>query len=97
MSGAFRAIDHLDGLRLKAGAVGQGQQARPQFALRQRRELVEERQDQLRVEDEHEELKKIVKDLIEVNKKQSEYAQGLQKQIDLLKDGFNLLRKLNNV
>ena len=47
--------------------------------------------------DEHEELKKIVKDLIEVNKKQAEYAQGLQKQIDLLKDGFNLLRKLNNV
>ena len=56
MAGALGAVDHLDRPRLEAGAVAQGQQALPQRALRQGGELVEQGEDELGIEDEHQQL-----------------------------------------
>ena len=56
--GAFAAVHDLDAAGAEAGPLGQLQQALAQAALGQRRELVEQRQDEHRRQHDHQQLKR---------------------------------------
>src|SRR5688572_8758379 len=56
MSRALAAIHHLNGLRAKPRSITERQQTIAEIALGQRGQFVEERQNQLGIQDEHQQL-----------------------------------------